>query len=362
MTEPLVSVEVDLRDFAFMPLDVVRLRDSELAATVTGEEFRAAVLLWCASWHQIPAGSLPDDDAQLSSLAGYGRVVKEWLRHKAGALHGWVKCSDGRIYHPTIAEKANDAWESKLRQRWRTECARIRKNNERHKRNDHIPEFEEWLSNGCRMRQADIVAYDSEQMSQGQTCETASKGELRDRDRDINNISLLRSDDASAQIPEKPKARKWREAFAEWYEAYPHKVGKAAAEKAFEKIVRAGNVTQAELMDGLANYKRSKPANREWCNPATWLNQARWLDAPAMAPIPGQSKVLLSPTDPPPWRMMLKLYCGGTAWAWTNASPEPGDPGCKIPQEILDEFRDQLPRRRFAEPTDPTFAEMREII
>ena len=41
MSDPLI----DLRDFAFLPLDVVRLRDSELVSTATGDEFRAAVHL-----------------------------------------------------------------------------------------------------------------------------------------------------------------------------------------------------------------------------------------------------------------------------------------------------------------------------
>lgn len=67
----------------------VRLRDSKIVDEVSGDEFRAAVLLWCAAWHQVPAASLPDDDAQLAKFAGYGRVVKEWLKHKAGALHGF---------------------------------------------------------------------------------------------------------------------------------------------------------------------------------------------------------------------------------------------------------------------------------
>ena len=31
--EPLVPADVDLRDFPFMPLDVLRLRDSELTMT-----------------------------------------------------------------------------------------------------------------------------------------------------------------------------------------------------------------------------------------------------------------------------------------------------------------------------------------
>ncbi|TDX61947.1 uncharacterized protein DUF1376 [Methylosinus sp. sav-2] len=121
---PLVPPDVDLRDFAFMPLDVVRLRDSDISAKATAEEFRCAVLLWCASWHQVPAGSLPDDDAILSNLAGFGRAVGEWKKHRDGALWKWIKCSDGRLYHPVVAEKAVESWQAKKRQRDRTEAAR----------------------------------------------------------------------------------------------------------------------------------------------------------------------------------------------------------------------------------------------
>ena len=110
-----------------MSLDVVRLRDSDIAALATGDEFRCAVLLWCASWHQVPAASLPDDDSILSKLAGFGRVVKAWQKVREGALRGWIKCSDGRLYHPTVAKKANEAWESKLVYRRRKEAERLRK-------------------------------------------------------------------------------------------------------------------------------------------------------------------------------------------------------------------------------------------
>ncbi|MGL4651555.1 MAG: DUF1376 domain-containing protein [Caldilineaceae bacterium] len=122
--DPLVSTEVDLRDFAFMPLDVVRLRDSGLTAKASGDEFRAAVLLWCASWHQQPAASLPNDNEELANLCGYGRAMREWSKVRAGALRGWIECSDGRMYHLLVAAKARDAWLSKLAQRARTEAAR----------------------------------------------------------------------------------------------------------------------------------------------------------------------------------------------------------------------------------------------
>lgn len=32
-----------------------RLRDSDIATKAKGDEFRCAVLLWCAAWHQVPA-------------------------------------------------------------------------------------------------------------------------------------------------------------------------------------------------------------------------------------------------------------------------------------------------------------------
>jgi hypothetical protein len=165
---PLTPVDCELRDFKFMPLDVVRLRDSDLATKVSGEEFRCAVLLWCASWHQVPAASLPDDDETLAAFAGFGRVVKEWLKVRKGALRGWVKCTDGRLYHPVVAEKANESWLAKLRQRLKTECGRIKKHNERHHTKVPYPEFEDWMAAGCPVGQPLPVAGDSQPMSSGQ--------------------------------------------------------------------------------------------------------------------------------------------------------------------------------------------------
>jgi uncharacterized protein YdaU (DUF1376 family) len=69
-------------------------------------------------------------------------------------------------------------------------------------------------------------------------------------------------------------------AFAEFWVAYPHKVGKHAAETAFAKVRQRGSVSFADLMAGLDRYVKSKPLDRAWCNPATWLNQGRWTDEP----------------------------------------------------------------------------------
>ncbi|WP_250518621.1 DUF1376 domain-containing protein [Caballeronia sp. ATUFL_M1_KS5A] len=148
LPNPLTHAECDLRDYAFMPLDVQRLRDSDLAALESPAACWSAVLLWCASWHQVPAASLPNDDRVLAQLAGFGRVVTEWKKVREGALRGWIECSDGRLYHPVVAAKAREAWSSKIEQRWKTECARIKKHNQRHGTKIAFPPLEVFLSSG----------------------------------------------------------------------------------------------------------------------------------------------------------------------------------------------------------------------
>lgn len=129
--EPPISADVDLRGMPFMPLDVNRLRDSDLAIEATGEEFRAAVMLWCASWNQIPAGSLPNSDTALAAYAGFGRDVKGWKKVKIGALRGFTECSDDRLYHSVVTEKAMEAWAERVEYREIKENEKSRKQRER---------------------------------------------------------------------------------------------------------------------------------------------------------------------------------------------------------------------------------------
>ena len=105
--DPLVPPDVDLRRRADMPLDVETLLDSDMFALASGEAFRAAVALWCRSWHQVPAASLPDNDKVLAMLSMAG---SRWRQVRTMALRGWVKASDGRLYHPVVARKAVEAW------------------------------------------------------------------------------------------------------------------------------------------------------------------------------------------------------------------------------------------------------------
>lgn len=80
-----------------------------------------------------------------------------------------------------------------------------------------------------------------------------------------------------------PSAAPKPNGFARFWEAYPEKVGKRAAEAAFAKAVR--RIEGDPLAAMLPAIDRAKQS-RKWRegiipNPATWLNQDRWLDGVA---------------------------------------------------------------------------------
>lgn len=107
---PLVPTDIDLRGFPGFVLDVDRLLASELFALCTPEQGWAAFSLWCRAWKQTPPGSIPDDDKIIAKFSGAGR---QWPRVKDMALRGFVKCSDGRLYHRVLCAQVMKAWESR---------------------------------------------------------------------------------------------------------------------------------------------------------------------------------------------------------------------------------------------------------
>jgi hypothetical protein len=93
--------------------------------------------LWTAAWHSRPAGSLEDDDDVLADAAMCS--PERWPEIRADVMRGWFKASDGRLYHPIVAEKVLDSWHGKTLARWRKECERVRKENGRRKEKGLAP-------------------------------------------------------------------------------------------------------------------------------------------------------------------------------------------------------------------------------
>lgn len=291
MTTPLVPADVDLRDFEFMPLQVARLRDSDLAIKATGEEFRAAVLLWCASWHQVPAASLPNDDAALARFAGYGRTeLDAWRAVREGALRGFVLCDDDRLYHPTVAEKAMESWLSKLQHRFRRECDRLKKAAQRAQSEFVAPTFEDWRAHVERTGQ-----------DRYEDVPNLSLGHAKGHSKDVHKKSALKGQgegQCKGQGQGEEKKEKPRAATAspsespEWaafWAAYPSSKGRKAALKAWGRLspdaalvarIMAAVEAQARSQDWLKDGGQFVP------HAATWLNGERWTDSESGKPAP----------------------------------------------------------------------------
>ena len=77
--------------------------------------------------------------------------------------------------------------------------------------------------------------------------------------------------------------------FAEWWREYPKRVAVKAARKAFGAVIKSGEATLSELIEGAQRYaeecrRRGEP--KYTAHGATWLNAGRWLDErqPAYSP------------------------------------------------------------------------------
>jgi hypothetical protein len=117
--EPMTPPDCDLRGFEFMPYFGDRLASStfyELAFS-NPRAFMAAHRLWWQAWKQCPAASLPNDDVALARLADFGENVRNFKKNREISLHGFVLCSDGRLYHPMLAILAIEAWERRKYER-----------------------------------------------------------------------------------------------------------------------------------------------------------------------------------------------------------------------------------------------------
>ncbi len=128
---PLVSAEVDLRGLQYMPLYIERLQKSKawLVCKRKPELAFHMLNLWMRAWHEVPAGSIEDDDDVLADAAMC--EPRRWGKVKADVLRGWVRCADGRLYHPVVAEFATQAWQERIGFRERTAKARQAKQQRR---------------------------------------------------------------------------------------------------------------------------------------------------------------------------------------------------------------------------------------
>ena len=66
------------------------------------------------------------------------------------------------------------------------------------------------------------------------------------------------------------------EQFETFWRAYPRRVAKGAARKAFDKAIK--KTTLQAMLEAVQKYERHKPEKIDFKHPATWLNGECWDD------------------------------------------------------------------------------------
>lgn len=330
LPEPPVPADTDLRQFAGFMLNVERLLASELWALSSGEEFKAALALWCRAWKQVPAGSLPNDERVLASFSGAG---PRWKKVREVALRGFVKCSDGRLYHLVLCADVRRASEQRRQYQERRE-----RDNQRLRR---------WRGNGTKapdetpIETPDETRFTLGRQGQGQRQGDSESSLRSDSDCSLRSQRAGEEDDKNLEgdvgrgsdPPTRPRAPPrrglppdWRERWERWWVGCWLHVGKLDAERAYRAALAKGRATADELDEGRDRYVRGKPTDQKPLNPAKWLRDERWTDV--WAPAPGSSgppaapAAQTSPHPPIPHALgapgdVLRRHLGDTVFsAW----------------------------------------------
>lgn len=321
MTAPLTPPGCDLRGLPFMPLECARLLDSDLFALTTGDEFKAALALWCKSWTQVPAASMPNDERLLAKAAGVS--LAEWRTVSEMALKGWTLCDDGRLYHPVVAEKALTAWVERIEHRKKSAKA----NAARHPSFRYDPEaFErdrnEALSHLSRI--APTAARDLGFLPQGDIeaptrkepapPSTPPRNDLGSEGRGRGNIPV------GAETPDK---RAWREAVA--LLTASGRMKEPAARAFFGKLLRDHKLEPYRLLPSItaADLKGTPEPQSYLTAAAKRLGASEAAQPKPVADVSGWSADV--------WAVAVQRYRDAGAWDDATMGPRPGEPGCRAP-------------------------------
>jgi hypothetical protein len=325
---PLTPAGCDLRSHTYFPLHYDRLLRSKWWRRASDLARSRNVDLWAHAFREVPAASLPDDDAELADMAGFGRDLAAFLKAKAEIMEPWVLCSDGRHYHPTLSEVASDLWD-RMDTKRRANRERQNARRERIKAASVTPE-------------CGPVTRDTPHLSRvtgpptlpAVTLETASVTPIsgpKERKGDLGSYEPVASAAPSATSPSSIPWKSDVEFLGVWDGATAQMRRRAKSmTKVWAEWVKVRKTTEPEtVLTGLRNYLRDDPDVQRTGGPGLHL----WLRDRTFE----QWSVAADPTvswKPEQWSAALGIWHESGRWG-ESLGPKPGEPGCRAPSHLL---------------------------
>ena len=322
---PMTPLDCDLRGLQYMPLDVNRLLDSDIFGRSTGDEFKAALCLWLKSRGQVPAASLPDDERQLARFCSVS--LAEWRTLSDCALHGWVKCADGRLYHAVVAEKALTAWIERIAHRKRSAAGHA-------KRYGHVLDLKAYdvaSKTAFDMLHRIAPAAGSETPNLPQATPEAAPSS---RNACLEQAFELRSEEKGTipvgtpegVAPESPDKEAWRRAVAILTTA--GRMTDAKARQLFGRIVSQHKLEPRDLLTSIvgAEGKGTQDPQSYLMAAAKFVaDRRRQGQAPPNAEAWGDAQ----------WVQAIAIFEREGSWS-IALGPTPGQPGCRAPAHLIE--------------------------
>ena len=163
---------------------------------------------------------------------------------------------------------------------------------------------EQWVRQGIRkMIDHDLIEIVERGLGRGNVNRYRLKGVSKKGESDFGisakGVSLStenpKSDDSLSIYQNHHEPSIHRPSFDSFWNAYPKKVGKGLALKAFVKIMTSKEApTLDDLLEGIERYKKTISDSKYIAHPTTWLNGHRWLDEISTSADPS-ARLVVSP-------------------------------------------------------------------
>lgn len=332
LPEPLTPSDCDLRGYEFMPLfgDVLFASATWIAAKPEAKV--AALRLW---WHSYakekPAASLPDDDTLLSDYAGYGVAVQQWRKVKAAALRGWIKCSDGRLYHKTVAEIALESWSG----RKEAKKENARKQKEREDRSRMFAELaERGITPSWNIKTRDLRDLHQEHVTASGHEKSVTSGVTGDvtvtaRQDSDRTETVTPPTPSKGDVTRKPKSDEAIRFIAEMRKVLSPAGNQRTKPKPCEKLLPA-------LIDRHGFDPLLAAARAFYGSPEAQKDGGQFQCGLQVALGDGRIEALIKPASPIDWPLRMKLWRESDGEEWPERwGPKPGEAGFQGPSDDL---------------------------